>query len=72
MVSGWGVHACFLDANCREYGAGSRLTLLTPWGALILAARRRDWSQTWLPVLGFKHDCFWPVAWHPNAKRARK
>lgn len=71
QVKRWGVHACFLDGHCREYGAPRRLHLFAPWGQLIVAMGRDSWTQAWLPLWGYQR--WWaPVVWHPSSrKRAR-
>lgn len=60
----WGVHLCVLDSLCRGVGA-RRLYLFTPWGQLILAIGRDNWTQTWLPWSGHQ-QWYSPVVWQPR------
>jgi hypothetical protein len=78
-AKGWSVHFCALDADCRKYGAASRLQFGTPWGSLTIAFRWRDRVQLWLPwktrgPFGeLSNNTRWwvPIAWHPRAKRTK-
>lgn len=64
----WRVHVCTRNPLCRRMGAASRVTVVTPWGSLILAGLPRDWVQVWLPWAGYRM-WFAPVAWHPRSRR---
>ena len=69
IVKGFSVHACFLDSECRDYGAPNRLHLFTPWGTLMLGVAHDDWAQAWFPLVGYT-DLWLPVTWHPDRRRA--
>lgn len=60
----WRVHACALDRRCRRYGAGGRVTVITPWGSLIVALRRRDRAQS------RRTGQFRSITWHPDIEES--
>ena len=72
MSGGFGVHACFLNEECRQMGVPRRVYLNTPWGTLIVGER----TQGWLPFYGVVPLSWgtwgwWPVVWHPSRSRRR-
>lgn len=80
---GWGLHVCQLDYFDRVSGAPHRVHVLTPWGQLIIATRRGDGTQLWLP---WKTTTRWggvvrrsnysrfvsPIVWHPRDRTAQQ
>jgi hypothetical protein len=80
----WGIHACFLDRECRDVGAPNRVYVHTPWGSLIVGERTQLWlpwrtTAPWASKLpaalsdGKSNYSRWwsPIVWHPRSPRGR-